>query len=188
VRQTAIAIKENVPRKRGLIILVSFGKFVPAGNALEYHSWAGVPGSKPVLTHCWLLAGPGEGEYSSRGNAERLAEEYNAKGIKAEVWPLADADDIEEAYRAVKIIYQMAQDKYKLTKEDIIADYTGGTKSMTAGMVLAALEQEGSLQFMKPNKYQADGRADRAAGSSPRMVQVKSVLVGEAKRNGYELV
>jgi hypothetical protein len=156
---------------------VSLGDYVPAQNALDYHSWAGVPGRKPVLTHCWLLAGPGEGEKSSQSNAERLAETCKVKGIVAEIWPLEDADNVEETYRAVKIIYEIAQNKYKLAKDDIIADYTGGTKSMTTGMVLAALEQDARLQYMKPNQYEMDGRADRAAGSRPRMVQVDFVSV-----------
>lgn len=180
-RQTSIKVEAHVPHQRGLIAMVSLGKYVPARNALEYHSWAGVPGSKPTLVHCWLLAGPGEGEYSSQSNADRLAEEYKAKGIEVEVWPLADADNIEEAYYAVKIVYEVAQNKCKLSKEEIIADYTGGTKSMTAGMVLATLEQGGRLQYMKPNKYEADGRADRAAGSSPRMVQVDFIAVEEVR-------
>ncbi len=179
LRYTKITEEEQVPHQRGVITLVSLGAYVPARNALEYHSWAGVPGSKPKLTHCWLLAGPGEGEQSSHNNANSLAEEYNAKGIIAEVWPLEDSDNVEETYQAVKIIYEVAQKKYKLSKKEIIADYTGGTKSMTAGMVLAALEQGACLQYMKPNKYEADGRASRPAGSKPRMVQVNFVTVDE---------
>lgn len=178
-RKTSIAIEEHVPHQRGLIALVSLGSYVPAENALAYHSWAGVPGSQSTLTHCWLLAGPGEGEQSSRKNADRLAEMYAAKGITIEVWPLRDADDPEEIYRAVKLIYQIAQSKYKLPKEEIIADYTGGTKSMTAGMVLAAIEHGGQMQHMKPNNYELDGRADRAAGSRPQLVQVNFVKVDE---------
>jgi hypothetical protein len=178
-RQASIAVEEHVPHQRALIALVSLGSYVPAENALDYHSWAGVPGSKPTLTHCWLLAGPGEGEQSSQRNAGRLAEVYAAKGITTEIWPLNDADDTEEVYRAVKLIYQLAQSKYKLPREEIIADYTGGTKSMTAGMVLAVIEQGGQLQYMKPNKYEVDGRADRAAGSRPQLVLVNFVTVDE---------
>lgn len=178
-RETSITVVEQVPHHRGLIALVSFGHYVSAENALEHHSWAGVPGSKPTLSHCWLLAGPGEGEQSSRSNADRLADAYHAKGITAEVWPLVDADNIEEVFRAVKIIYEVAQNKYQLSLDDIIVDYTGGTKSMTAGMVLAALEKGGRLQYMKPNQYNPDGSAIRAAGSSPRMVQVNFVSVDE---------
>lgn len=178
-RQTSISVEEQVPRQRALIALVSLGSYVPAQNALEYHSWAGVPGTESTLTHCWLLAGPGAGEQSSQSNAERLAEACNAKGITTDIWSLEDADNAEEVYRAVKTIYQITQNKYKLSTEEIIADYTGGTKSMTAGMVLAALEQTGRMQYMKPNKYETDGRADRAAGSSPRMVQVNFVIVDE---------
>ncbi len=73
-KQTTIIENEKVPHKRGLIALVSLGAYIPAQNALDYHSWDGVPGSKPTLTHCWLIAGPGIGEQSSLNNADRLAE------------------------------------------------------------------------------------------------------------------
>jgi len=176
-RRATISVAEHVPHHRGVIALVSVGKYVPAENALEYHAWTAASGNRPVLTHCWLLAGPGVGEGSSLDNAERLAESFRSRGVSVEVWPLADADDVQAAYLAVKTIYQVALNKYKLPQEMIIADYTGGTKSMTAGLLLAALEQEGRLQYMKPNRYEADGRADRAAGSSPRLVKVDFVSV-----------
>ena len=62
--------------------------------------------------------------------------------------------------------------KYDLQPEEIIADYTGGTKSLTAGMVLGALSTGIKLQYLKPNEYLPDGRTDRKAGSSPRQVNI----------------
>ena len=178
-RQATVTVTEHVPHYRALIALVSQGPYVPAQNALEYHSWSGIPGQKPTLTHCWLLAGPGTGELSSQSNADKLAETFHVQGVEVEVWPLEDADNIEEVFRAVKTIYEVARNKVNLSPDDIILDYTGGTKSMTAGLILAALEQGSRLQYMKPNRYETDGRADRAAGSNPRLVQVNFVSVAE---------
>ena len=178
--RTIIHVDEQVPYHRGLIALVSLGNYIAAENAMNHHGWVGMPGRQPVLTHCWLFAGPGEGENSSLHNAETLAETFRAKGVTVEIWALADADDVQEAYRAVKTIYEVAKNRYKLPQEAIIADYTGGTKSMTTGLTLAALERGGRLQYMKPNRYEADGRAERAAGSSPRLVRVDFVSVVEA--------
>ncbi len=174
-----VAVEEQVPRRKGLVVLVSLGDYTAAASALEYHAWDLVPGSRPVLTHCWLIAGPGEGETSSLANAERIKDELMAKGITADIWPLEDADNVQEAFQAVKTIFQVATNKYKLTKGEVMADYTGGTKSMTSGMILAAIAEGIDLQYMKPNLYQADGRADRAAGSRPRFVTVDFVSVSD---------
>jgi hypothetical protein len=174
-----VAVAEQVPRRQGLVVLVSLGDYTAAASALEYHAWDLVPGSRPVLTHCWLIAGPGEGESSSLANAERIKEELMAKGIMADIWSLEDADNVQESFQAVKTIFQVATNKYKLAKDEIMADYTGGTKSMTSGMLLAAIAEGIDLQYMKPNLYLADGRADRPAGSRPRFVRINFVSVSD---------
>lgn len=174
-RQTSLQVTTHVPHRKGVIVLVSHGKFVPAADALAYHGWDKVPGRPPALTHCWLLAGPGEGELSSLANARRLQEIYAAKGVTVEIWPLSDADDVQEVYSATRTIYQVARNRYRLHTADLIVDYTGGTKTMTAGLVLAALAEGSDLQYMKPNAYTADGRADKGAGSQPRLVDFRFV-------------
>jgi len=59
------------------------------------------------------------------------------------------------------------------SETDVIADYTGGTKSMTAGTVLACASPDRRLQFMKPGKYREDGTADHQAGSNPYLVDIR---------------
>jgi hypothetical protein len=176
---TTVAVEEQVPRRKGLVVLVSLGDYTAAASALDYHAWNLVPGSQPVLTHCWLITGPGEGDNSSQANAERIKRELEARGITAEIWPLTDADDVQETFQKVKTIFQVAATKYKLAKEEMIVDYTGGTKSMTGGMILAAIAEGIDLQYMKPNLYLDDGRADRAADSRPRFVTIDFVKVAE---------
>lgn len=61
-------------------------------------------------------------------------------------------------------------------ESDIIADYSGGTKSMTSGMVLACALPERKLQVLKPRKYDKDGTADRKAGSDPRYIDISFKL------------
>jgi len=177
--QPNIAFSENVPKRKGVIALVSKGIYPPAGHTLSYHGWA-EGGLKPVLTHCWLLYGSEEdGELSSKANAEQLEKEFSAKNISVEIWPLADPHDIKEVFHAVQTIYQIAENKYHLLPDQIIADYTGGTKSMTVGMILAALEKDADLQYLEPRKTDSDGRADRSLGGIPRMVSVNFVDVQE---------
>lgn len=181
VPQTAVSFsREHVPHRKGLITLVSSGQFVPAANAMSHHAWAGVPGSKPTLTHCWLIAGLGEGENTSPDNAERLKEAYEAKGVIVDIWHIRDADNVEEVFQAVKTIYHTAKQQFGLAQQDIIADYTGGTKSMTLGLALSSLNRGVDLQFMKPNAYLKDGRADKEQGSIARKVDIRFVTVEES--------
>ena len=181
VPKTAVSLSnEHVPFRKGLITLVSSGQFVPAADAMNHHSWAGVPGSKPTLTHCWLIAGPGEGENTSPDNAARLKEEYEARGVFVTIWQLQDADDVAEVFQAVKTIYETAERQFGLTQQEIIADYTGGTKSMTLGLVLSSLNRGVDLQFMKPNAYLKDGRANKEQGSQARKVDIRFISVEES--------
>jgi CRISPR-associated protein (Cas_Cas02710) len=82
----------------------------------------------------------------------------------------------------VEEIYAEAKDKFNLTEEGIIADYTGGTKSMTSGMVLACTSPNRALQFMKPQQYTEDGRADVQAGSVPVAVDIRFELIPREKK------
>jgi hypothetical protein len=48
----------------------------------------------------------------------------------------------------VDSIYRDATDEMGLAEQSIVADYTGGTKSMTAGMVLACVSPNRRLQYI----------------------------------------
>jgi hypothetical protein len=88
-----------------------------------------------------------------------------------------DADNPESVHRLVDEIYKEATEKNSLTEEEVIADYTGGTKSMTSGMVLACTSPRRPLQFMKPRRYTEDGRADTQAGADPKAIDIRFWLV-----------
>jgi CRISPR-associated protein (Cas_Cas02710) len=57
------------------------------------------------------------------------------------------ADDPNHIRRLVEQIYDEAYQK-ELKESEVIADYTGGTKSMTAGIVLACTHPERRLQYI----------------------------------------
>lgn len=69
-----------------------------------------------------------------------------------------------------------------LGPEDVIADYTGGTKTMTAGMILACARPDRKLEFMKPRHYRPDGTAAREEGSEPREVNIAFTLLPVEER------
>jgi len=121
--------EQRPPQFPGLIVLVGPGHAGTdplqgsCGPAIEYHL--------PTLRMCWMIAS----EEGARV-AESLRSRYENR-CPIEVVTIGRAFDIRETYRAVREIYlQKAKDK-GLSPDQVIADFTGGTKMMSAGMVLA---------------------------------------------------
>lgn len=63
-----------------------------------------------------------------------------------------DVDDPNHIFKLVEGIYARAN-AYGLGESDMIADYTGGTKGMTAGLLLACTKPERSLQYISQIHY-----------------------------------
>lgn len=172
-RQPHLEMSSPVPRSRGAVVLVSLGSSgrSAAQSALDYHLDGG-NGAAPRLQYAWLLTGPGQGEFSSQANAEALRADYEQRGLKkVEVIALSDADDPRQAFDVVQGIYASLP-LLGLAPREVICDYTGGTKSMTSGMVLACASHGYPLAFMKPDRYDAAGHAAGGARSLPRLVNL----------------
>lgn len=174
----------EVGRRPALVALVSMGKLstIPALAAIKFH-YRGSQDSheQPVLRYCWLLASPkpdkepeqrGEGEpfQSSWKNAQDLRAQYESLGLDVRIRTVEAEDPqcvfekVEEIYREIKAL--------GLRPSEVIADFTGGTKIMTAGMVLACTPADRDVQYMRPKRHLADGRADATAGSEPLWVDL----------------
>lgn len=194
-----------VPRREGLIALVSYGRLsdIPATAAIQYHLGGTDGRAVGPLCHCWLIAtkppdqearqatngvgsGLGETPQSSARNAVDLRERYKQDLKTIEVITIADADDPEETFVAVEEAYRRARKHHGLHSSQIIADFTGGTKSMTAGMVLGCTGPDRHLEYMKPRKYLPDGRADPEAGSEGRLVDIHFFLRTGVSEVGQE--
>ncbi len=86
---------------------------------------------------------------------------------------LDDEHNPEMAFHLVQAIYHEAS-AHGLAEHDIVADYTGGTKSMTAGMVLAcSVSEDRNAQYMKPRQVEPTGVATPAAGAVPILVDLR---------------
>jgi hypothetical protein len=125
----------QAPEKRGLICLVSNEPVVR--RAVEYHS--------RHLEHLWLVASS-----ATAATAEGLKTEFEVKheGLQVSVRHLQDEDVFgPEATRAIlEGIY--ADLPEGLAARDVIADFTGGNKAMTAGVVLACLDADRDVQYV----------------------------------------
>jgi hypothetical protein len=132
--------KPNPAPRKGLIAFVSLTQRAHLDQAINYH--------RATLNRLWLIA-----TQECQVRAAQLVAEYNKNGIRVSVVPLSEEWDLIQAKETVEKIY--AEQLDGIAEEDIIADFTGGTKPMTVGMVFACLTPSRSLQYV-PAEYNKD--------------------------------
>lgn len=173
-------IVRSIKPRRALVVLVSQGRTedIPATAAIKYHLSA--------LEHCWLITSPEPANpppspsQSAWKNAAALKVQHEGS-VKMHT-KVIDPEDPQSIFQAVAQVYSEAK-SLDLSSKEIVADFTGGTKMMTAGMVLACTPADRDVQYMKPLAFLADGRADLTAGSEPRWVDLNFFL-GRAEGEG----
>jgi hypothetical protein len=141
--------EQQPPRYPGLIVLVGPGRpdedplKGPTGPAIEYHLVSDEQGQ--TLQVCWLLA-------SSQGVpvAEAFRQRYESR-CRVLVRQIHKPFDVQETYQAVQRVYLEEALAEGLSPEQIIADFTGGTRPMSAGMVLACGDRW-PMQYMTGRK------------------------------------
>ncbi len=175
---------EDVAPHRALIALVSNGapETNPAWVAMRYH--LGEDGAGPAaLTYCYLVAdrpapeGTCESPTSSWSNALQIKEALKERLLFCEVIPVR-AEDCEDIKRQCDRAYRLLRAIPGLRRDDIIADLTGGTKRMTIGMVLSAMETGCELEYLQPRRLLPDGRPDLVVRPEPRRVSLRFFLRG----------
>jgi hypothetical protein len=153
-----IGLTRSVPRAQALIVFVSKGAGrTSARDAAFYHAGDG------VLRHLWLLTSA-----EAEADADWVRAEVERECPRATVYPtvcLPDIYSIPDAKAEVEKIRKGMLRK-GVAENDIVCDFTGMTKHMSAGMIFACTPKEARLQYMHPKRFLADGRADPAAGPS----------------------
>jgi hypothetical protein len=161
---------ESVPPRKGLIVFSSPGaRTTAAENAIKAHLAS--------LEHCWIVAGPDRPWTTphARANAEQIVAKYKAlkPTMTFHLKELDDEHNPEKVFHMVQAIYHEAR-ALGLEETDIVADYTGGTASMTAGMVLAcSASEERDAQYMKPKEVTPTGVATAASEAVPVRVDLQ---------------
>lgn len=148
---------------RGLIAFMSLSVESPAKTAISHH-WQNGHGK---LEHCWLICGGND----SLAKATELVDLLVANGLPPRMfhfgttctYPNPDdrthqlslvpnlnlANDPSHIRQIIEAIYNSAEaEPYSLSENDLIIDYTGGTKSMTAGAILAGASPDRRLQYI----------------------------------------
>jgi hypothetical protein len=132
--------KPNPAPRKGLIAFVSLTQRAHLDRAIAYH--------RETLKRLWLIA-----TQEAQVRAAQIVAEYNKSGVQISIVPLSEEWDLIKTKETVDQIFTEQLDG--LAEEDIIADFTGGTKPMTVGMVFACLTPSRSLQYV-PAEYDRD--------------------------------
>ena len=154
-----------------MIVLSSPGPRVTAAeNAIKSHF--------PALEHCWIIAGPNSpgANPSAYENASRLKKRYeelkNNREFHIYIEQVDDEHNPEKIFHLVESIYHQARAK-GISDREIIADYTGGTKSMTAGMVLSCIAgADRDAEYMKSTTLTESGTAGATSDAQPIAVKL----------------
>ena len=134
-----------VPPHAGLVWLFGPGQFQHLLFALEHHRRGG------GAAHCWLVMQEGIAPVKERFGelSQRLAED----GVATRLHPVYIAQpDMQAVHEAVRAVFEREAAEEGLTPDQIVADITGGTKPMTAGMVLAALTTGSTLEYVESER------------------------------------
>ena len=139
-RSYKLADRPNPPPCEGLVILT--GAHQVLEKAIEYHL--------PHLKHCWMISTP---EFLKV--AAEVQEKYKGR-LQFHLLEIADEYDTDGCFELVKSIFAVEAMKHGLAPEQVIADITGGTKPMTAAMVVACLDGGYAIEHI-PAQFRWEG-------------------------------
>lgn len=119
------------------------------------------------LSHCWIITTSNTSERNQSRPYARVLAAYlqticgagNFHHGDGYVIPAQDDDAMaKKTYTVVNAIYQEARGKFQLRDEDIVSDFTGTSKSMSMGMILACLDRRRTLQYVGSHYDSAGNR------------------------------
>lgn len=114
--------RPSPPKQKGLIVMITPAP--TARVAVDYHL--------AELKHLWLIVTPQMAE-----TGQTLQNYAESNGVECHSLDLKDEYDAQSCYYLVRDVYERYAARSGLKSEEIAADITGGTKPMTAAMVLA---------------------------------------------------
>jgi hypothetical protein len=145
-RTVRIEVDESrlAPAHAGLVWLFGPGPFEHLLFALEHHR-KGSGGA-----HCWLVMQNTEPVQQA---FNQLSQQLLEQDLTTQLHPVyIDELDVRASYEAVRFIFERESVEEGLRPDQVIADVTGGTKPLSAGMVLAALTVGGALEYVESER------------------------------------
>ena len=138
---------EQPDGKKGLILLIS--NPLHSQFAIDYHR------NKQTLSTVWLIPSNDEqAVYFGMGTeevAKKLREYCEERKLSSHIMPAVAAGDAQETFDLVNRIYRNLGPKRGLAPVEIVSDFTGGTKPMAVGMIMACLPADRQLEYVPFN-------------------------------------
>jgi len=132
------------PPHSGLIWLFGPGPVEHLLFALKHHQRDDGPG------HCWLVM---QDTRTIREAFSKLTQQIAEQGLRTQLHPVyINQLDAGAAYRAARTIFDREAAEEGLTRGAVIGDITGGTKPLTAGLLLAALTTGNQLEYVESER------------------------------------
>lgn len=181
-RETTRAVLVENPEepRRGLIVFASMGPGIEsAKRAIRYYL------DKGKLERCWIITGGPKSEEQARSAIADLLSDpdlrFEPDMFRLERMTAEDVGNPERIREKIEEIYASLPEGWD--ESDVVADYTGGTASVSAGMVLACASPGRNLQYMRPLELGDDGRPVPGCASVPVLVNINyTVKPVEQKR------
>ena len=129
---------------RGLVAFASLTETAHLEAALRYH--------EATLEKVWLLATD-----KTKEKAEEIKADFDSPTRSVVIVHLPDPFDLQVVRQTVEHVY--ATYLGKISETEVIADFTGGTKPMTVGMIFACLSATRRLQYVVGHYEQGDIKA-----------------------------
>lgn len=140
-REYAVIDIPHPARRKGLIAFVSLTQRAHLEKAIAYH--------REALERVWLIA-----TKDVEAAAYELKRGYETPQLSVDVISLDNQWDLLRCKEVVERVYR--ERLGALTEEDVIADFTGGTKPMTVGMIFACMTPARKLEYV-PAIYDGGG-------------------------------
>jgi hypothetical protein len=101
--------------------------------------------------HCWLVMQ--SNQESVQQAYDQLSSQVLERGWDTRLHPVyIEHLEAQAAYEAVRTVFSREAAEEALTPDQVIADITGGTKPLTAGMILATLAVGGTLEYVESDR------------------------------------
>jgi hypothetical protein len=126
------------PRRKGLVWLLSDSPNVELPMLALNHHGRTADGAAGPLTHVWVIQTPEVVESERLGVLTTHAHEHGLPNLAFHACDI-DSGSLEHTHQKVLEIFRTKIAAHGLQPGEVVADITGGTKTMSAGMVLACL-------------------------------------------------
>lgn len=156
-QRVAFYVEENTPappQRRGLVWILTPSGTMHTMVAIRHHYGDGTQYNS--LKHCWLV--------QQRGNQKVIDERHilekqlAKEGIDVELHTVPVNElSVRAAYDALVQLVERDLSAHEVVRTNFVVDITGGTKPMTAGLILGALSTDCLLEYIESDR-DADGR------------------------------